>query len=241
MTPEELNELDDKRFLEVNEQGTFFRELADVGIGKKNRLYNSQADAVTMNEISAKAQEINDKDAESFKIVPGISEIELGASIKLKAQAIATAENPVPNDPNVAWDSSDWDVAYFTDGGILNAVKVGEVVITAVDVENREVAPVTATITVKDPNVAEEEEEPTLYTITYVADGATNVPEAGQTDPNGEFVVSDAIPVLAGHTFSGWSMEGHEGNLNAGDRVTVSADTTLTAVFAQEVEPEPGQ
>lgn len=317
MTPEELNELDDKRFLEVHEEGTYFREIKDEAVNRKEVIYNSAADAKTMNEISNKEQEIFDKDADSFKIVPEIEEIELGASIAMKAKAIKSAANPVPNDPNVAWDSSDWEVAYFTEGNVLNAVKVGEVVITAVDVQNREIAPVTKTIAVVDPNVAKEEEEveptvftitydastgvvvpapsttdengkftvtdfvpevtegfyfagwtiegregifkageevtvsadttltasilpqPTLYTITYVAEGATNVPEAGQTDPDGEFVVSDVIPVLDGHTFSGWSMEGHEGNLNAGDRVTVSADTTLTAVFAQEVEPDP--
>lgn len=317
MTPEELNELDDKRFLEVHEEGTYFREIKDEAVNRKERIYNSAADAKTMNEISDKEQEIFDKDADSFKIVPEIEEIELGDSIAMKAEAIKSAANPVPNDPNIAWDSSDWEVAYFTEGNVLNAVKVGEVVITAVDVENREIAPVTKTIAVVDPNVAEEEAEPTvftityvasmggivpepsttdengkfivtdfvpatiegfyfagwtiegregifeageevtvsadttltalilqepiLYTITYVAEGASNVPEAGQTDPDGEFVVSDVIPVLAGHTFSGWSMEGHEGNLSAGDRVTVSDDTTLTAVFAQEVEPEPGQ
>lgn len=150
MTPEELNELDDKRFLEVNEQGTFFRELAEEGIGKKNRIYNSQADPKSASEISKIDQEVNDRDAESFKIVPeNLSEVLVGSETAFEAIALKTELDPVPNDPCVTWESSDKDVADFV-GNVLNAVKVGEIVITATDTHNPKSEPVSLAISVKE-------------------------------------------------------------------------------------------
>ena len=152
MTPEELNELDDKRFLEVHETGTYFREIEDEAVNRKERIYNSAADAKTASEISKLDQEVNDRDAASFKIVPeDLSEVLVGSETVFEAVALKTELDPVPNDPCVTWESSDKEVADFV-GNALIAVKVGEIVITATDTHNPMNESVSLSLSVKDPN-----------------------------------------------------------------------------------------
>ena len=149
MTPEELNELDDKRFLEVHETGTYFREIEDEAVNRKERIYNSAADAKTASEISKLDQEVNDRDAASFKIIPeDLSEVLVGSETAFEAVAVKTEFDPVPNDPCVTWESSDKEVADFVDNNLI-AFKVGEVVITATDTHNPKNEAVSLSLSVK--------------------------------------------------------------------------------------------
>ncbi len=71
------------------------------------------------------------------------------------------------------------------------------------------------------------------FTVSYVAEGATNVPEA-QTKTYGEdLTLSDKVPEIVGKVFDGW--EDEEGTLyQPGDKYTVEADAELTATWSAQ-------
>ena len=160
MTPEELNELTDKSFLEPVMSGNYFTEWEDEAVNRKEKIYNTALETKPAAEISKIDQDVNDRDAASFKIIPeDLTEVFVGSSTAFEAVAIPTELDAVPNDPCVTWESSDKSVADFM-GNVLNAVKVGEIVITATDTFNPSV-PVSLAISVKGANEASEEEEET--------------------------------------------------------------------------------
>ena len=169
MDKNEFDQLTDKRFLEP--------KIADVGhsdevkhlLERKGKIVNSSWNT---NEINGRDQIVYDKDAEAFDIIPDVSEIKVGEVVKLFAFAKKTATNLTPNDPNVVWESDNWDVAFFTDRGVLHARKVGEAIITATDIENPSVEPVSRTISVVSYNGENEGDTP----------GGNDNPDPG-TDP----------------------------------------------------------
>lgn len=169
MDKNEFDQLTDKRFLEP--------KIADVGhsdevkhlLERKGKIVNSSWNT---NEINGRDQIVYDKDAEAFDIIPDVSEIKVGEVVRLFAFAKKTEKNLTPNDPNVVWESDNWDVAFFTDRGVLHARKVGEAIITATDIENPSVEPVSRTISVVSYS-GQDEDTP----------GGTDEP-GGNTDPD---------------------------------------------------------
>ena len=153
----ELDQLTDKKFLDpVVVENTYGEAVMDEAIYKKAKIYNTQIAHDSISELGNKDKDIYDRDAASFKIVPEVSEILAGDCVCFHALANGSEDDLAPNDPNVVWESNDFDVAYFTPDGFLHAQKVGEVIITATDVENPDVEPVSRTINV----VSELSEEP---------------------------------------------------------------------------------
>jgi hypothetical protein len=174
MTPEELNELTDKSFLEPVMSGNYFTEWEDEAVNRKEKIYNTALETQPAAEISKIDQKVNDRDAASFKIIPeGLTEVLVGSSTAFKAVAIPTETDAVPNDPCVTWESSDKEVADFMDN-LLNATKAGEIIITATDTFNSS-EPVSLAISVKEAAEASEEEEETERDgeFDYVFDEAT--------------------------------------------------------------------
>ena len=182
MDKNEFDQLTDKRFLEPN--------IADVGhsdeykhlLERKGKIVNSSWNT---NEINGRDQKVYDRDAEAFDIIPDVSELRVGEVVKLFAFAKKTATDLTPNDPNVVWESDNWDVAFFTDRGILHARKVGEAIITATDIENPSVEPVSRTISVVPYSEQGEEENPGGNEDPNPGDnpGGNTDPDPG-TDPN---------------------------------------------------------
>ena len=146
MRKSEFDNLTDKRFLEV--------DPSDVGRsifnGASSRLEVTSNSSInkTSSEISDNEKKVFDLDPEQFIISPEISKIAVGDSIPMSALAVPTENCRIPNDPNVVWESSDWNVAYFTDGNVLNAFGIGSATITATDTENPGNAPVSCDIEV---------------------------------------------------------------------------------------------
>ena len=85
--------------------------------------------------------------------------------------------------------------------------------------------------------VWEETVVPAEYTLTYNANGGTNVP-ASQTG-NGEITLSSSVPSKEGYTFKGWSES--ETAINASYQPSgtynLVSDTTLYAVWEEIVAP----
>jgi len=92
----------------------------------------------TSTEIANKEGEIADKDAERFEIRPEIISLPIGHTVKMRAVAIPTPAQKLPNDPSVVWESSNPEVAFFTNGDVLNAATEGTVTIKATNVETSE-------------------------------------------------------------------------------------------------------
>ena len=142
----EFDQLTDKRYLEPRTEDLGHSDSTkDVIVSRKGRISKSHW---TTDMITGMDQKVNDRDAEAFDIVPNISELKVGETVRLFAFAKKSDDNLTPNDPNVVWESDNWDVAFFTDNGVLHARKVGEAVIKATDVENYDVAPVEKSISV---------------------------------------------------------------------------------------------
>lgn len=142
----EFDQLTDKTYLEPKAEDLGHSDdTRDILINRKGRISNSHW---TTEMITGTDQRVYDRDAEAFDIVPDVSELKVGETVRLHAFAKKSDTDLTPNDPNVVWESDNWDVAFFTDNGILHARKVGEAVIKATDVENYDVAPVERSISV---------------------------------------------------------------------------------------------
>ena len=66
----------------------------------------------TSTEIANKEGEIANKDAERFEIRPEIISLPIGHTVKMRAVAIPTPAQKLPNDPSVVWESSNPEVAF---------------------------------------------------------------------------------------------------------------------------------
>lgn len=142
----EFDQLTDRKCLDPKTEDLGHTdEVRDIIVGRKGRVPQSSWNS---GDITGTDQEVNDRDAEAFDIIPDISELKVGESIRLFAFAKKSDKNLTPNDPNVVWESDNWDVAFFTDNGVLHARKVGEAIIKATDIENYDVAPVEKSISV---------------------------------------------------------------------------------------------
>jgi hypothetical protein len=142
----EFDQLTDKTYLEPKAEDLGHSDdTRDILINRKGRISNSHW---TTEMVTGTDQKVYDRDAEAFDIVPDISELKVGETVRLHAFAKKSDTDLTPNDPNVVWESDNWDVAFFTDNGVLHARKVGEAVIKATDVENYDVAPVERSISV---------------------------------------------------------------------------------------------
>lgn len=142
----EFDQLTDKTYLEPKAEDLGHSDdTRDILINRKGRISNSHW---TTEMITGTDQRVYDRDAEAFDIVPDVSELKVGETVRLHAFAKKSDTDLTPNDPNVVWESDNWDVAFFTDNGVLHARKVGEAVIKATDVENYDVAPVERSISV---------------------------------------------------------------------------------------------
>ena len=82
-------------------------------------------------------------------------------------------------------------------------------------------------------------------TLTYNANGGTNAPdpetqkvEKGQS---ATFTVSALKPTRENYTFKGWSTDENAAtaDYNGGDKITISQNTTLYAVWEENNEPQP--
>lgn len=142
----EFDQLTDKTYLEPKAEDLGHSDdTRDILVNRKGRISNSHW---TTEMITGTDQRVYDRDAEAFDIVPDVSELKVGETVRLHAFAKKSDTDLTPNDPNVVWESDNWDVAFFTDNGVLHARKVGEAVIKATDVENYDVAPVERSISV---------------------------------------------------------------------------------------------
>lgn len=92
----------------------------------------------TSAEMASKEQKIGDRDAEEFVIRPDVVSLAIGDQVKLRAVAVPTENQKLPNDPQVVWESSNPEVAFFTNGDVLNAATEGLVTIKATNVESLE-------------------------------------------------------------------------------------------------------
>ena len=168
-------EIKDKKFIDgVVEENIHHSDAEKSALGKKERLVFTTF-SETCKEKSDKEQEIYDKDPVSFKIVPAVSELVEGVVVKMFAKSTSFA-----NDPNVAWESSNWDVAFFTNGNALHANKPGETTITATDVENQISKSIEISVVARNASKEEQEEEP-------VSDDnpSTEDPNTGDDTPAG--------------------------------------------------------
>lgn len=146
MNEKDFDQLTDKTYLEPKTEDLGHTdEVKSILIGRKGRISRTSWNT---SDVTGMDKAVNDKDAEAFEILPDISELKVGETVRLFAFAKKTDTNLTPNDPNVVWESDNWDVAFFTDRGILHARKVGEVNVTATDIENPTVEPVSKTISV---------------------------------------------------------------------------------------------
>ena len=82
-----------------------------------------------------------------------------------------------------------------------------------------------------------------FLSITFDANGGTDAPNAQNALPNVETTLTENIPTRANHTFLGWatSSSAHTPDYSAGDPITISADTTLYAVWMPTVFIQPGE
>lgn len=153
----DFDQLTDKTYLEPkNEDLGHSDEVRDI-LSRKGRITTSSYNTA---DITGKDKAVNDRDAEAFDILPEVSEIKVGETVRLHAFAKKSDDNLTPNDPNVVWESDNWDVAFFTDNGVLHARKIGEAVIKATDIENYNVEPVERTISVIAYSESGSEENP---------------------------------------------------------------------------------
>ncbi len=82
--------------------------------------------------------------------------------------------------------------------------------------------------------VAEKENPDVTYTLSYDANGGTGAPAAqSETNNTGSatFTISDTTPTKDNYTFENW--EGNGATYNPGASITITADTTLTAVWKE--------
>ena len=185
----EFDQLTDKRYLEpTTEDLGHSDEIKDIIVARKGRI--AQSSWHTEN-ITGTDQDVNDRDAEAFEIIPNVSELKVGETVRLFAFAKKSDGNLTPNDPNVVWESDNWDVAFFTDNGVLHAKKVGEVVIKATDVENYDVLPVERNISVVPYSDKEEgsdepggNDNPGSNDNPNPGDNQGGAEPGGNTDPN---------------------------------------------------------
>jgi len=82
---------------------------------------------------------------------------------------------------------------------------------------------------------AGEEEQPTMCTVTYDANGGSVIPE-NETVEGGTSVVLPT-PEREGYVFYGWSDE--EATYNPGDTYIVTGDVTLTALWTENADVAP--
>lgn len=154
----EFDQLTDKRYLEPAAKDLGHSDdIKDIIVARKGRI--TQSSWHTEN-VTGTDQDVNDRDAEAFDIIPDVSKLKVGETVRLFAFAKKSDKNLTPNDPNVVWESDNWDVAFFTDNGVLHARKVGEAVIKATDIENYNVKPVERSISVVPYSEEEGSDEP---------------------------------------------------------------------------------
>ncbi len=179
----EFDQLTDKTYLEPRPEDLGHTDSTkDIIISRKGRISKSHW---TTEMVTGTDQRVYDRDAEAFDIVPEVSELKVGETVRLFAFAKKSDKDLTPNDPNVVWESDNWDVAFFTDNGVLHARKVGEAVIKATDVENYDVDPVERSITVVSYSESDSEENPGGNEDPNPGDnpGGNTDPDPG-TDPN---------------------------------------------------------
>lgn len=90
----------------ITDRALASREVVNTAISK------------TASEISNAEQATMDRDAERFEIRPVIESLEVGDEVELRAMAIPTPTQKLPNDPCVVWESSNESVAFFTGGNV---------------------------------------------------------------------------------------------------------------------------
>lgn len=167
----EFDQLTDKTYLEPRQEDLGHTDSTkDIIISRKGRISKSHW---TTEMVTGTDQKVYDRDAEAFDIVPDVSELKVGETVRLFAFAKKSDKDLTPNDPNVVWESDNWDVAFFTNNGVLHARKVGEAVIKATDVENYDVEPVERSISVVPLVEEDNTDEP----------GGNDNPDPG-TDPD---------------------------------------------------------
>ena len=177
----DFDQLTDKTYLEPkNEDLGHSDEVRDI-LSRKGRITTSSYNTA---DITGKDKAVNDRDAEAFDILPEVSEIKVGETVRLHAFAKKSDDNLTPNDPNVVWESDNWDVAFFTDNGVLHARKIGEAVIKATDIENYNVEPVERTISVVAYSESGSEENPGGNDNPGGDEPGGNDNPGGNTDPD---------------------------------------------------------
>lgn len=98
-----------------------------------------------------------------------------------------------------------------------------------------------ATFTAQFTVAVSEGPHPSTVTLYYNANGGTGAPlPQSQTASPGSgitFAVAASVPVRSGHTFVGWSLSASSAvpAYQPGDLITISADTTLSAVWGLDI------
>ena len=179
----EFDQLTDKTYLEPRQEDLGHADSTkNIIISRKGRISKSHW---TTEMVTGTDQEVYDRDAEAFDIVPNVSELKVGETVRLFAFAKKSDKDLTPNDPNVVWESDNWDVAFFTDNGVLHARKVGEAVIKATDVENYDVEPVERSISVVSLNEKENNtDEPGGNDNPDPGTNPDDPGQGGNTDPD---------------------------------------------------------
>ena len=78
---------------------------------------------------------------------------------------------------------------------------------------------------------------PTTYTVTFVANGGTST-MADVTGISGEYTLpSNGFTAPTGKQFKCWSVDGNKKKV--GDTITITADTTVTAVWKTKTGNKP--
>lgn len=210
---------------DVNEKNLGY-EVIKLGFQvnrKANNVLNDKTD-----------KEVFDLDATSLTFTP--SEVEMlvgeekvfgGYEVRVGSEKDYVMEvNPsISNLPSLVWESSDSDIATVNVDGTILAKKVGEVVITATNVED---ATIKADLTVSVVN---------KYTVKHkltleVAEGNGTVEGAGEYAETSSVEIK-AIP-SEGFSFVKWS----DDNTDAQRTVIIGTeDITLAAYFAEVVPP----
>lgn len=178
----EFDQLTDKTYLEPRQEDLGHSDSTkNIIISRKGRISKSHW---TTEMVTGTDQEVYDRDAEAFDIVPDVSELKVGETVRLFAFAKKSDKDLTPNDPNVVWESDNWDVAFFTDNGVLHARKVGEAVIKATDVENYDVEPVERSISVVSLNEENNTDEPGGNDNPDPGTNPDDPGQGGNTDPD---------------------------------------------------------
>ncbi len=191
-------------------------------------------------------KEVYDLAASSFEIDPAEVEMLVGEELTVGGEEAVTEEGHkhfdinvkatpgISNMPNLVWESSNPEIAIVTAEGVLRAIKVGEVIITATNADNVSMS--------AEMNVAVVNRHVEKHNLVLSMDGEGT----GSVTGAGEYEEGETINITAvadsGSKFVKWSDDNEESEREI---VMGSEDMELIATFdlldtekEEEKEPE---